>query len=212
MRIDTRTVHGIILICTFIALATSVTVLTFPIWTVELANLITPFLVVYIVLVMPVILVGTALSGVASLILDIWQRNILAPLPLVILALGLVAFWYLPVNEWFYRAEFNILYGRRQTVVEEIEASELQPNVECCDSLIYLGNGRRILSRGHGEVLYDEREGETLVFFFTYHGILDNYEGYLYRSGPDRPESCFNGETALTIVKMREHWYWMSCT
>jgi len=184
----------------------------FPIWTVELANFITPFLVVPFVLALPVWLLVAIVASLGLLGFGIWQRSILAPLPSVLLVLSALTAWYVPTDELFYRVEFELLYDARQQVVDEIEAGERRPNVECCESLIRIEGRGRILSRGYGEVLYDERDGEAFIFFFTYHGILDNYEGFMYRSGPEEPERCFSGETALTIVKMRDHWYWMSCT
>ncbi len=194
------------------AIGVGVVLVTFPVWTVELGNVIKPFLVVPAIVVVPFALLGSVVFALGVLGLGIWQRSILAPVPFLLNGLAIAAFWFIPFDELFYRAEFELLYDDRKTIVEDIEAEERLPNVEHTDSLIHIEGRGRLLSRGGGDVMFGQRDGETDVFFFTYRGILDNYEGFMYRSDDIEPTRCFRGEIALAMVKMRDHWYWMSCT
>ena len=93
----------------------------YPVWAPELANVVTPFGLVPVVLALVPFLIGSVLYSLAILVIGLWKRSPLAPVPALILILGILAAWHLPVSAIFYRIEFELLYNSRSDIVRDIE-------------------------------------------------------------------------------------------
>lgn len=100
------------------------------------------------------------------------------PLGVHVVALILVA--YVPFTMLWLKADYMINKEQREQVVDKVLNGELQPNVKYNASLINLSDGYPRLSRGGNDIVVEDHEGLTYVFFFTFRGVLDNYSGYLY--------------------------------
>ena len=101
---------------------------------------------------------------------------------------------------------------QRERVVAKVLNGELQPNVKYNASLINLNAGYSGLSRGGNDIVVEDHEGLTYVFFFTFRGVLDNYSGYLYVPKGGSPEMYGDlDESEFTQIKhIESNWYLVS--
>jgi len=54
------------------------------------------------------------------------------------------------------------------------------------------------------------RDGQTLIFFFDFRGILDSFSGFVYSTGNIKPQSGDFGGEFVEIEELRSGWYWAS--
>lgn len=133
-------------------------------------------------------------------------------LPAAALAATWLAVQLVPFTDLWLRSEFLLRRSARADVAGRVESGELRPNVAHSPSLIALGPGEPLVSRGGNEIVVEEHEGGRYILFFTYRGILDNYAGFL-RVPPGGDPARFGdlGETASTqIVPWEPRWYYVS--
>ena len=133
-----------------------------------------------------------------------------APLGVNVIALILVA--YVPFTMLWLKADYMINKEQRELVVAKVLNGELQPNVKYNASLINLNAGYSGLSRGGNDIVVEDHEGLTYVFFFTFRGVLDNYSGYLYVPKGGSPEMYGDlDESEFTQIKhIESNWYLVS--
>lgn len=137
-------------------------------------------------------------------------RISIAPIGIQVIVL-LIAI-YVPFTTLWLKADHILNRAQREVVVTKVLNGQLKPNVEYNSSLIHLSGEYSGVSRGGDDIIIENHDGLTYVFFFTFRGILDNYSGYLYVPEGGSPEKYSDlNETDVTEIQHIEHnWYLVS--
>ncbi|HDX9535836.1 TPA: hypothetical protein ROX87_005345 [Bacillus thuringiensis] len=130
--------------------------------------------------------------------------------PLVIQLIIIIICIYVPFVKIYMKLDFIIYKEDRKQVIELIEQKKLIPNVEYNSKMIHLPKQFVSTSKNGGDVLVQEKENSTLIFFYTYRGILDNFSGFIYSFNDIKPiKSDFNSDFK-EIIKVEKNWYYVT--
>ncbi|CAI8949830.1 Membrane spanning protein [Bacillus sp. IT-79MI2] len=130
--------------------------------------------------------------------------------PLIIQLIIIIICTYVPFTKIYLKLDFITYKKERKQVIELIEHKELTPNVDYNNKMIHLPKQFTSTSKNGGDVLIQQNENGTSVFFFTYRGILDNFSGFIYTPNDIKPsKSDFNSEFK-EITKMEKNWYYVT--
>ncbi|SHM85967.1 hypothetical protein SAMN04487918_12034 [Bacillus sp. bc15] len=129
---------------------------------------------------------------------------------LVIQLIIIIICIYVPFVKIYMKLDFIIYKEDRKQVIELIEQKKLIPNVEYNSKMIHLPKQFVSTSKNGGDVLVQEKENSTLIFFYTYRGILDNFSGFIYSFNDIKPiKSDFNSDFK-EIIKVEKNWYYVT--
>ncbi|MED1560270.1 hypothetical protein [Bacillus paramycoides] len=130
--------------------------------------------------------------------------------PLVIQLIIIIICIYVPFVKIYMKIDFIIYKEDRKQVIELIEQKKLIPNVEYNNKMIHLPKQFVSTSKNGGDILVQEKENSTLIFFYTYRGILDNFSGFIYSLNDIKPiKSDFNSDFK-EIIKVEKNWYYVT--
>ncbi|PFT30392.1 hypothetical protein [Bacillus cereus] len=130
--------------------------------------------------------------------------------PLVIQLIIIIICIYVPFVKIYMKLDFIIYKEDRKQVIELIEQKKLIPNVEYNSKMIHLPKQFVSTSKNGGDILVQEKENSTLIFFYTYRGILDNFSGFIYSFNDIKPiKSDFNSDFK-EIIKVEKNWYYVT--
>lgn len=130
--------------------------------------------------------------------------------PLVIQLIIIIICIYVPFVKIYLKLDFIIYKEDRKQVIELIEQKKLIPNVEYNNKMIHLPKQFVSTSKNGGDILVQEKENSTLIFFYTYRGILDNFSGFIYSLNDIKPiKSDFNSDFK-EIIKVEKNWYYVT--
>ncbi len=130
--------------------------------------------------------------------------------PLVIQLIIIIICIYVPFVKIYMKLDFIIYKEDRKQVIELIEQKKLIPNVEYNNEMIHLPKQFLSTSKNGGDILVQEKENSTLIFFYTYRGILDNFSGFIYSFNDIKPiKSDFNSDFK-EIIKVENNWYYVT--
>ncbi|PFK02675.1 hypothetical protein COI97_14875 [Bacillus cereus] len=130
--------------------------------------------------------------------------------PLVIQLIIIIICIYVPFVKIYMKLDFIIYKEDRKQVIELIEQKKLIPNVEYNNKMIHLPKQFVSTSKNGGDILVQEKENSTLIFFYTYRGILDNFSGFIYSLNDIKPiKSDFNSDFK-EIIKVEKNWYYVT--
>ncbi|MGR6337702.1 hypothetical protein ACU5CE_07565 [Priestia megaterium] len=122
-----------------------------------------------------------------------------------------ISLWFLfPFNQVNLDLNFKIHQDKREEVATKIENGVIKPNVSDSPSLIQLPKKYTQLSKGGGDIVVETKGKAKSILFFTYHGMLDNFSGFVYNPNNNKPsKSDFNGDFKQ-IKKVHKNWYYVS--
>ncbi|KKZ97726.1 MULTISPECIES: hypothetical protein [Bacillus] len=130
--------------------------------------------------------------------------------PLVIQLIIIIICIYVPFVKIYMKLDFIIYKEDRKQVIELIEQKKLIPNVDYNSKMIHLPKQFVSTSKNGGDILVQEKENSTLIFFYTYRGILDNFSGFIYSFNDIKPiKSDFNSDFK-EIIKVEKNWYYVT--
>ncbi|MDM5436211.1 hypothetical protein QUG28_26395 [Bacillus hominis] len=130
--------------------------------------------------------------------------------PLVIQLIIIIICIYVPFVKIYMKLDFIIYKEDRKQVIELIEQKKLIPNVEYNNKMIHLPKQFVSTSKNGGDILVQEKENSTLIFFYTYRGILDKFSGFIYSLNDIKPiKSDFNSDFK-EIIKVEKNWYYVT--
>lgn len=171
-------------------------------WT--LVDLVTPFFMPLVWLVVFVIFAASMImSLVIRIIIKTWK-------PFVIHIAALLLYFFFPFNQVVIQVDFSKHLEEREEVIRLIESGKIKPNISYNESLIHLPDEYQYLSKGGGDIMLEAQENR--VFFFTYRGVLDHFAGFIYSPMDQKPTNDYFDGDYFEIKKMRENWYWVSST
>jgi hypothetical protein len=132
-------------------------------------------------------------------------------IPALVCATAAVIVLVVPFTRLWLEANFAWHKAAREEAVRNVMAGTFRPNVSHNPSLIALGVNLPNVSASGNEIVVEEHDGKTYVFFFTFRGILDNYSGFVFV--PDGGDPLLYGdlrEPATELVRFDENWFFVS--
>ena len=178
-------------------------------WT--LVEYLTPFLE-------PLIEMGIGVFLVIALIWSIvhsvktWKHGATAALlPVLICLLTATVAIFVPFTALTTDLDFRVHYAARMAVVDDVLAGKYDNHTESGGSrgdLIALPASLSYLSSGGGEIVRFHHQDRTLIFFFSYRGILDSFSGFVYSSDSSPPTNGDFGGQFVEIIPLRKNWFW----
>jgi hypothetical protein len=178
----------------------------------DLVDLLTVFLAPLLALV---VWATFLLSSVFALTTFLWGYSLPARAritPLVIHLLTFLVVHYVPFQPAMREVNFWLNYDARMHVVQSVERRELAADLVDGERVVPLPWNYHHLSRGGGDVIVSRSAGRTLVFFYTFRGVTDNFSGFMYRSDDSWPEQFDLGGTYVSVKRLRPNWYWVAAT
>ncbi|WP_434926070.1 hypothetical protein ACRWQN_10595 [Shewanella sp. HL-SH8] len=177
----------------------------------SLVEIITVFLMMPLSGAVWLLFIGCIISSLTCLLkFKAIGKKTFAPIGIQVAVFLLVI--YVPFTMLWLKVDYAINKEKRDVVVTEVLNGQLKPNVDHNSSLIHLGENYRGLSRGGNDIVIENHESLTYVFFFTFRGIMDNYSGYLYVPEGGSPEkySDLNETDSTEIKHIENNWYLVS--
>lgn len=182
--------------------SSSLILLLFFQWT--LVDLLTPFILPFLWL----LVIGFFLVVIVFSLVSLFKKRKWSPLLIQITTVLIVIF--IPFNTIVLQLNFSNHFKERTEVISKIQNGTLQPNVTYNTSVIHLPREYDHLSKGGGDIIIEEVNGETLVFFYTFRGILGDFSGFIYSPHNRKPNINSFGGDFKEIVKMAENWYFVA--
>ncbi len=129
---------------------------------------------------------------------------------LVVLAV-ILTITFVPIDKIKLANDFKFNLEKREEVVKMVKSGEIDFK-DPYDLDIALPFNYTRLSEG-GDI-WVEGESEYLsVLFFTFRGLVDSFEGIIYKENNEMPTSeDFGCGTILESKKFADHWFWIACT
>jgi hypothetical protein len=178
-------------------------------WT--LVEYFTPFLE-------PLIEVGVGVFFVVALVWSIvhsvraWKHGPTAALlPALVCLLTAAVAIFVPFTALTIDLDFRVHYAARMAVVDDVLAGKYDNHTEGGGSrgdLIALPSSLSSLSSGGGQIVRFHHQDRTLIFFFSYRGILDSFSGFVYSSDNRPPTNGDFGGQFVEIIPLRKDWFW----
>ncbi len=164
---------------------------------------------------------GLVYCFVASIVYWVRKRNIVSrpfiPFVFTILATCFIA--YFPFNALTLRIDFQLKLSEREKIVTMINNKTIS-----CDTAkttwAKIPREYSNLSAGSPDVLVENIDGTTCIFFYTFRGITDNFSGFVW-VGDERVMSKITiGQFGVSrifyepieIIKFAAHWYFIANT
>jgi hypothetical protein len=133
--------------------------------------------------------------------------------PLLVNTAMLLVALFVPFSKMTTALNFRWNYEKRMEVVSDVLDGKLGNSVTNSGGrgdFIHLPPSYRGLSAGGDNIMVYRRDGQTLILFFDFRGILDNFSGFVYSTGNTKPQSGDFGGQFFEIEELRPGWYWAS--
>ncbi len=184
-----------------LSLISSTLVILFEFFQWKIIDLITPFLMLpVLLLVFGFFIVLTVLAAIALFKSKNWQ-------PIAIQAMTIILLFNIPFTQIVLDLDFKMNKSVREKIVQMVENGTLKPDES---SLIQLPDKYRYLSSGGGEIVVEKSGGSLSILFFTFRGVLDGFSGFIYSAGGQKPsKKAFDGDFK-EIDKLDKNWYFVS--
>ena len=188
----------------FLALVSSTLVILNGFFQWNLIEIITPFLMMPVWLVLFGFFIVITVRAIFHLFkYKNWQ-------PIAIQVITILFLFYFPFTKVMLDLDFKMHKTERDKVASMVESGKLIHNVPDSPSLIKLPKRYDQLSKGGGEVIAVHTGDRLTILFFTYRGMLDNFSGFVYSpNGPKSIEKDLD-EDFVEIEKLAKDWYFVS--
>ncbi|THB67335.1 MAG: hypothetical protein D6B26_01710 [Spirochaetaceae bacterium] len=190
------------------AIIASYSLIALQIWYYDIVHIITPFL-------MPILsgMVWIFFLCTSAWTILRWRRyksGKLFPsiLPFAMQLVSFIIVLAVPFSTIMLDLDFRHHLDEREFLVQEVLSGKLTPNVSHNQSLISLPPEYQHLSKGGGEIIVEQHEENTYIFFYTYRGVLDNFSGFMYRSDNSIPQDGDFDSVFAEIKAYSTNWYW----
>lgn len=186
-----------------LSIISSVIVIFYMFFQWRIVDIITPFLMLPVLLIVFGFFVYVSVRAIITLFKNKeWK-------PIVIQVITFLLLFFIPFNQIVLDIDFKLNKSKREQVAKMIQSGELKPNVSYDASLIDLPKKYEHLSSGGGEIVVEKSGDGYNILFYTYRGILDNFSGFVYTPNGQKPsKKAFNGDFK-EIDKMDKNWYFV---
>jgi hypothetical protein len=133
---------------------------------------------------------------------------------LLINTTALLVFLFVPFSPITIKLDFDLNYASRMKVVDDVLQGKMEKYVmlrgDSTGNVIHLPKPYQSLSAGGGDIAVHRRDGQTLILFFSFRGILRSFSGFVYTTGNSSPQNGDFGENFVEIESLRPNWYWVA--
>lgn len=190
----------------------SVTIILLQICRWSLVDLLTPFIEPFVEIIVWGFFCIILISSLGVGAFRFKKEKQKAFVPFIINLITILVVIFVPFTRLTTTFDFWFHIRARENIIEMIQHKELVPNVSYNEELIVLPKKYSALSKGGGEVLVQTSTSTLHVFFFTFRGVVDNFSGFIYRSDDAYPSEGDFGCEYMNVLKMKNYWYWVSCS
>lgn len=167
----------------------------------------TPFFASILTLVLILTILGVFTWSIIYLI-KFHKKNKLAWCPFCINLMAIFIFSLFTFGDLYIKSYFSVHSKKLEAVVQMTKSGELPIN----RLTIALPKEYRNISKG-GSIVVERTESGINILFFTVRGLVDNFSGYVYISGNESPTmKNFSCGKIVNMEKLKDHWFWISCT
>ena len=134
-----------------------------------------------------------------------------ALLPLLVNITTFLIVLFVPFTKLTIEIDFHTHYNARSDVVRNVLAGNYENQIKFKGGrgdLIALPAKLSYLSSGGGDILRCQHPNGTLIFFFSYRGILSSFSGFVYSSDDTPPSDEDFGGNFVEIERLRKNWFW----
>jgi hypothetical protein len=178
-------------------------------WT--LVEYLTPFLEPLLEMVIGVFFVVVLIWSIAHAI-KAWKHGTgAALLPVLVCLLTSAVAIFVPFTALTTDVNFRLHYAARTAVVGDVLAGKYDDHIGNSDGRgewIALPANLSYLSSGGGEIVRFHHQNRTLIFFFSYRGILDSFSGFVYSTDNMPPTNGDFGGQFVEIAPLGKNWFW----
>lgn len=161
----------------------------------------------FTLLLMPII--WLAVYGFFILIYIIAIAHILKKkerLPFYLQSLVLLLILIIPFEQILIDLYFAINKSQRAEVVSMIQNETMTTSSE---AKVHLPNKYAHLSSDDGSIEIEEQNGEYSLLFYTYKGIQDDFNGYIFSPNDKKPSNYSFGGDLKEIQRIEENWFYV---
>lgn len=170
----------------------------------KLIEIITPFLMPFVWLIVYVFFFVVFIVSVIILFKKKeWK-------PFMIQMTTILLLYLIPFNQIVLNIDFKTNQLERFEVVSKIQDGTFKPNVSHNSSLIHLPNEYEHLSNGGGDIVIEKQGEEYSVLFFTFRGVLGSFSGFVYSPNDKNPQPHSFGGDFKQIEKIAKNWYFVA--
>ena len=126
-------------------------------------------------------------------------------IPLLINVGVLIVIYITPLNYIKDRIEFTLFYNSYENATKEVISTTTQNS----EGIVILPSKYQFLSVGGGEAVVFKTGSNTAVFFYTFRGAPDGFDGFVKISKDGNIKDFPWGELH-EIVALRDNWYYVS--
>lgn len=160
-------------------------------------------------------LLAVSLWSLIHLVMQVKKRGVVrAATPLLVNIVVLLMVFFVPIDAITAAVDFRWNYHKRMDVVSDVLDGKLASFVSGTTGrgdIVHLPAPYQGLSVG-GNIMTFRRDGQTLIFFFDFQGVLDSFSGFVYSTGDTKPKSGDFGGEFVEIRQLRPNWWWASST
>jgi hypothetical protein len=178
-------------------------------WT--LVEYLTPFLEPLLEIAIGLVFAISVVWSVVHLIRARKQGFGVALFPLLLNVAIVLIVMFVPFTRLTTQMDFRLRYDARMAIVSNVldgRYESLTHNRGSRGDLITLPAQLSYLSSGGGDIVRWHRQDGTLIFFFSYRGILDSFSGFVYSTGDAPPKDGDFGGRFVEIERLRQNWFW----
>jgi hypothetical protein len=170
----------------------------------DLVDFLTPFLLVPMLFLFWIIFVSLMIGSLIYLGFQIKKNYQKALLPFLVNILVFLILWLVPFTDIRLEIQFRMNRPGYEEVVAMVNNSTLVPGEY---GFVNLPQEYQHLSTGGGDIIVDQTDGVTSIFFYTFRGVLDNSSGFIYRSNDTQPGQFLLGQDCIQLEKIEPFWY-----
>jgi hypothetical protein len=171
----------------------------------DLIDYLSVFFLPLLILVFWVVL---AIITMTSLIYIPFQLKIIrwkSILPLIANIITILILYVVPFTSLWLDFKFRVNKQGYEQAIKMYENGELnEPNKS---GYIELPSEYKYLSKGGGDIIVDNSDGITSIFFYTFRGILGSSSGFIYRSNDSPPPQFLLRRDCYQLERIEPKWF-----
>ncbi len=188
----------------WICIVFGLSMISFTFFQWDLIDYLSPFLVSPLLLLFWILLAILILSSLLYIFFKIKNISWRSFLPLIINGIVLSILYFAPFTSLWLDMEFKTNKSDYEQVIKMYESGELEQPTE--SGRIKLPSKYKHLSKGGGDIIVDNNDGVTSVFFYTYRGI-GNSSGFIYRSNNLPPPQFLLRRDCYQLEQISPNWF-----
>jgi hypothetical protein len=196
-----------------VSILLSACVLSISIFRWTLVDLLTIFLEPLLEMAVGIVFLGVLTWSFYHFLRKRKTRGMRSGVPLLINACVLLIVVFVPFDAITTKVDFYANYGRRMKVVDDVLHGKMDKYVTqrgADGDMIHLPVNYLGLSSGGGDIIKYRRDGQNLILFYSFRGILRSFSGFVYVTGNATPQNGDFGENFFEIEKLKPNWYWVA--